>query len=68
MPELPAQAPDEAQKKANPTEHKSVGTFQTAGKFANMKVDVVTKTTPNAQGGYDTRVEMGAPRPPKEGE
>jgi hypothetical protein len=65
MPELPEAAqerPTEAQKKAAPTEHKTTGTFKTAGGHPDRKVDVVAKTTPNANGGYDTRLEMGIPK------
>ena len=68
-PELPeaavagqANKPTEAQKKAKPTEHKTVGVFRTAGNHPDRSVDVVAKTTPNASGGYDTRLEMGIPK------
>ena len=69
QPELPeaaaggqANKPTEEEKKAAPTEHKTTGVFKTAGDHPDRSVDVVAKTTPNANGGYDTVLEMGIPK------
>jgi len=62
LPEAAQNRPTEAQKKAAPTEHKTVGTFKTAGGHPDRKVDVIAKTKPNAQGGYDTTLHMGVPK------
>jgi len=54
--------PTEQEKKDKKTEHKTTGTFKTAEGHPDRTVDVVAKTTPNANGGYDTVLEMGVPK------
>jgi len=52
MPELPSQAPTEAQKRAGNTEHKSIG------KYNGRDVEMISRTQPNAAGGWDTQVHV----------
>ena len=56
MPELPSQAPTEAEKRAGNTEHTKSAQMHTASGVKD--IEIITKTQPNASGGYDTQVHM----------
>jgi hypothetical protein len=62
QPTLPPQAnkPTEAEKKDHPTRYIAKGKILFGG--VEEEVDIDTETTPNANGGYDTRVRL--PRVP----
>jgi hypothetical protein len=48
--------PTEQEKKDGNTEHKQMGKYMVGGK--EFDIEITAKTTPNAQGGYDTEMHV----------
>ena len=48
--------PTDAQRRANPQEENQKAVYRVGGK--SYDIDIVSKTKPNAQGGWDTEVIM----------